>query len=373
VPLYAILKKAVENQHRWRDVVLYILIERLADPPSGVVHTPFPIDFTIRLKDTQMLETLSVDCQIQKKYRGIQLVELAPCSGLKTIKLYHLHDSNIIVHGPGDPPIADCLPKLSTVVFTANFMAPFSSTNAYSVCWNWLSLSPHLERLELLFMYEIAEEGAIPVMELPNLQTLVLKTSHTDTIKVCEHLSFPSLTKLELDKLLANDNTLSFVMNLARKCHLTDLALSFCSDEEESFTTGAIQKLFQSTAELQCLAFEAHHFRHNGRSLLVSTLTTAFRIPDGLLPQLISLALGIDPSAFISADVVDISSGRDLILALRQRYPSLFGFELQFHIIGDDEEGLELEDKLCEDPDILGCATENFRIPIIDRDLSEAR
>ncbi len=159
--------------------MLYILIERLADPPSGVVHTPFPIDFTIRLKDTQMLETLSVDCQIQKKYRGIQLVELAPCSGLKTIKLYHLHDSNIIVHGPGDTPIADCLPKLSTVVFTANFMAPFSSTNAYSVCWNWLSLSPHLEHLELLFKYEIAEEGAIPVMELPNLQTLVLKTSHT--------------------------------------------------------------------------------------------------------------------------------------------------------------------------------------------------
>ncbi len=108
-------------------------------------------------------------------------------------------------------------------------------------------------------------------------------------------------------------------------------------------------------------------------SLLVSTLTKAFRIPDGLLPQLVSLALGIDPSAFISADVVDISSGRDLILALRQRYPSLFEFELQFHIIGDDEEGLELEDKLCEDPDILGCVTEDFRITIIDRDLSEAR
>ncbi len=231
VPLYELLGILMYNQRRWQDVVLNI--QANANAPPGQAYRSFPMDFTIRFEDMDVLKKLSVSFHSRPKYRGTQQLELAHCPQLEQIEL--VGQQGILLFSPD---VRGFLPNLNTIICNPDDL------KAYATYWTLLGLSTNAQHLQLVFYRDSRNIVAVdlPLIELPRLQSLSLKMNFDDAIQALERISLPALAKLELDDIILCDEALMVLADQFRKLPLTHLKLRL-REEGEGIQHGLISKV----------------------------------------------------------------------------------------------------------------------------------
>ncbi|KLO14369.1 hypothetical protein SCHPADRAFT_927876 [Schizopora paradoxa] len=359
----SVFLKLWAKQKQWEDVRLYVALRM--DRMWGKPATPEPASFMLRLNDIPMLKRLDIDiCPEPHVRSGKLVIGLGPAPLLETLSIGETTKFRIIP--PSDLPTTDIFPKLTTISMSPKFL------DQYFNCWKLLEATPHVEKLCLKCGQHFFHPRR--TIALPKLQHLVMNFDTVRPEEFLQHCYSPSLQRLELKQctdMFANLRT------ALQSLPIKELSVEVV--DMGPYDPEYLVDFLQAVGALRWLQIydDTPTYSHMFAGLL-NSLAIALQpesSPEPLLSGLSSFELRIRISSFF--DEVGSGSIRSVInvvQAFRRKCHTLFHLSVTM-LHSDTRYSVfpfkDVEDMLCEDPEILECLSKDFVVTVNGKILSK--